>query len=636
MPSSRFLLRKVILTLIFVIINILNVCHAQSWSDIKSNPNMYYYGEGFGESLKEADDQALATLISQISVNISVNTVQDNKRVEKDGRLVSDNTMFKASIETFSTATLTNTNRIEIESAPNSHVVRWIKRDEVDKIWDSRRNKIHEMIDAAVRAEEKGKVDVALRNYYWALTLVKSMQKSNSEQYEGRLLTIWIPEQIENILGDLIVTIADNNGDGDVELLFTYKNKPVNSLDFKYSDGGFWSNLCSVKDGYGLMQMTPGEIYDKYELEIEFEYRSQARLDPELASVLALTPEYKFKSASFEIRDVNNESNRVNGAPVNSIARDFTILPSDNSASTTSFTGIESQFFEKPSELSVIPENCLAYMELVKNAIKSKKYNLARECFTDSCYKIYNKLIKYGQAKIIGEEKMTFYQNGEFIWGKGLKLSFSFNKGARKNFTEDVVFTFDNDGKISNLAFGLGETAEDDIMGQSAYPERARMILLDFLQNYQTAFALKRIDYINQIFDEDALIIVANKLRPSKSSIRDVMLASLGEQYEYHRYTKNEYMAKLEQSFNSKEYINLRFNDTKVRRSSVGGEIYGIQLEQDYFSNNYSDHGYLFLEINLNNPEEPLIFVRTWQPNPDPEFGLYGLDSFKIQQIDQE
>ena len=42
----------------------------------------------------------------------------------------------------------------------------------------------------------------------------------------------------------------------------------------------------------------------------------------------------------------------------------------------------------------------------------------------------------------------------------------------------------------------------------------------------------------------------------------------------------------------------------------AGGETYGIQIKQDYYSSNYGDHGYLFLMVDFNDPENPSIKVR--------------------------
>ena len=32
--------------------------------------------------------------------------------------------------------------------------------------------------------------------------------------------------------------------------------------------------------------------------------------------------------------------------------------------------------------------------------------------------------------------------------------------------------------------------------------------------------------------------------------------------------------------------------------------------------------------VDLNNPKEPIIHVRTWQPEKDPDFGLIDLSHF--------
>ena len=56
--------------------------------------------------------------------------------------------------------------------------------------------------------------------------------------------------------------------------------------------------------------------------------------------------------------------------------------------------------------------------------------------------------------------------------------------------------------------------------------------------------------------------------------------------------------------------------------------MYAIQIAQDYYSTNYGDKGYLFLIVDINNPTQPLIKVRTWQPDKDPNFGLYGPGDF--------
>jgi hypothetical protein len=150
------------------------------------------------------------------------------------------------------------------------------------------------------------------------------------------------------------------------------------------------------------------------------------------------------------------------------------------------------------------------------------------------------------------------------------------------------------------------------------------------LENYKSAYALKRIDYLRTIFDDDAVIIVgyvANRM------VRSYGTDSQGSSFRNHedvvrtQYSKEDYLKKLEKCFNSNEFVNIRFANNEIRKAK-DGEEFGIQIKQDYYSTTYGDIGYLYLQVDLNDKERPVILVRTWQPEPDPEIGLFGLGDF--------
>ena len=90
------------------------------------------------------------------------------------------------------------------------------------------------------------------------------------------------------------------------------------------------------------------------------------------------------------------------------------------------------------------------------------------------------------------------------------------------------------------------------------------------------------------------------------------------EHVKYTRQTKEQYMKSLERCFMSNEYINIHFADNKIRRSSTNTNIYGIQISQQYYSSSYGDTGYLFLLIDFSKSGEPLIHIRAWQPDDNP------------------
>ena len=236
-------------------------------------------------------------------------------------------------------------------------------------------------------------------------------------------------------------------------------------------------------------------------------------------------------------------------------------------------------------------------------------------------------MVKYGQAKIIRDPEYQFLEcNGE-ITCRSIPMSFKFQTNKR-TFVEDLVLVLNKEGKLDALSFGLNKPAVDDIMNHTAWNDTVRNVLINFLESYKTAYALKRYDYINSIFSEDALIITGSVVKQHANTEGQNNIVPSKQAVRYTRQTKSEYMKRLKHIFRSSEFINLRFADNQVRKSGVGGEIYGIQIKQDYFSSSYGDTGYLFLMVDLNNPKEPVIHVRTWQPEKDPNFGLIDLSHF--------
>ena len=145
----------------------------QSWESVR-NSDEYIYGEGRGATLDEAKKQALDDLVSKIAINVTSQTNNDVVLTNNNGT-VNETSQFRQTVSTYTQATLTNTQEKILQERPDAHVVRWIKKSEIKKIFELRELKAKDMVEAALRAEEKGNIDDALRNYYWALTLLKSL-----------------------------------------------------------------------------------------------------------------------------------------------------------------------------------------------------------------------------------------------------------------------------------------------------------------------------------------------------------------------------------------------------------------------------------------------------------------------------
>ena len=587
---------------------------SQSWNEIKHNSNVYLFGEGWGATVEEADQQALAALISKISVAVSSDfTITEDEMAINGSFDAKSYTNLK--IQTYSSATLTNTERLVIDNNPDeAHIGRFIKQSELNKIFEGRIRTLKEHIRLGMSAEENRKIDDALRNYYWAYSLLKSVQRPAEVQYTdeetGKNIhpLTWIPERMDNIFDDLEIEIATNDGTN-VDLMFTHKGKPVSSLDFTYFDGRNWSNIASAKNGRGTMEFSPNMVPENIVINYEYAYRGQAHINQEIKSVLNV-----IKVGSFRGSRVNLQTRKEK--PSTTDKTDVQLKPASKKNATISPVADEKPYREVLSKVIA--------------TIKDKSYNAVKDYFTEDGKDMFKRLIQYGSARILNTNDCAFYQFDDNVVARSIQMSFSFKKGIRTNFVEDVVFTFNKDGKIDCIAFGLDAKAKNDIMNRGAWSIEARQTIMEFLENYKTAYALERIDYLRSVFDDDAVIIVGHVARrlEAVNSHKDAPVTYRNNKYVRRtQYSKEQYLKNLEACFRSNEFVNIRFANNDVRKAK-DGEEYGIQIKQDYYSTNYGDEGYLYIQVDLNDRKEPIIKVRTWQPEPDPEVGLFGLGNF--------
>lgn len=586
------------------------VMMGQNWDYIRESGE-FYYGVGHGANEVEASERAMADLVGMIATNVSSEFVGLTEEENKNGSIDHKSRVLNC-VKTYSTSTLTNVEKWVLGEEPDVTVRRYIRRSEMAKIYEDRETKARDMVLIAEEALDKGKIDMALQYYYWAYSLIRSVQRPNMvKDGEGRVLMNLIPLTIESILSDISVRYEKREGDC-VDLLFNYRDRPVSSLEFTYSDG---RSDCqgSAKDGRGMIEMIPGYETDTYHLNIEYEYKGQARGDAEMQSVLDVISKKVFKNAEILVKGINSVE-----------------MPDEKKVST----GVNL----KPSKEQVVQEtdDYADIIAKVTETIRTKNYSGAYKYFTLDGLEMYNKLVTYGTGRIVGIPNVKFFKsaNGNVV-ARGLQMSFSFKTGTKKTFVEDVVFTFDKNKKIGNVAFGLGQVAENDILCKYApgWKDETRELIMEFMENYKTAYCLKRLDYIKSIFADDAIIIIGNVARPRRGPIsyqeRPVSLEGQNV-IRYNRYSKDEYLKNLKRCFDKNEFINIRFSNNEVQwlEKYDKEELFAIQIGQEYNSTSYGDKGYLFLLVDMTDHDSPQIKIRTWQPNEVAMDKLYNAGNF--------
>ena len=564
---------------------------AQDFESIKNDPS-FVWGQGSGETLQSADENAVKDLVSQISMNID-NQTETTISNEQRGDEAKSSVSTSGNLRVSSSVSLSNCKRLVAEEGSYFIVLRYVPREEIDKMFDARKAKIDDLVRAGERAEELTKVGDALRNYYWAQKMTISIpeeQRSRMRSEGGMLLTTELRERLANILDSVQVSVAKIEKEDDansVELRFSYKSRPVTSCDYQYFDGFDWLTVA-VKDGVAVAEL-PADTKNM-QVRLEYEYQKLWKSDPMVNAILTQLPS-RLPYPQAEKRVSVAEVKAVAPEPVKStkaVAKEMTV--------DTLTTCNKKEVF---SQAEIIAP-------LIK-AIESRKYDDVKSLCSENGWKWFVKLIKYGNAKIIerNELQLTAFANGYLV--RGIKAAFSFKRN-NKTFVEDLVF-YIKDDQIEGINFGLEKSALDDIMRHSMWDAQSRLVLVNFLENYKTAYALERLDYLNAVFSDDALIIVGNKLpQPKVAEITAVDQ----ESYEHNKLTKSQYMKQLERVFDKQEYVNIQFEDAAVKKTNRTSERYEIIIKQNYYSATYADKGYLYLLADISNPEWPIIHVRVW------------------------
>ena len=576
---------------------------SEQWKAILNSDN-YLIGMGVNTELEEARQTALSDLSSKISTKVQsqFEYVLENK---SKGAQVDSETKMKNIIRSYTSTTLKNVSE-HVEKDKAKYVVyRYIKNSDLRTMFKRRVSLAKKWAKEAIDREKEGKVGDALQDFYWSLALLRSCPDADLEtitqDYVEINMTQDVFRRVKEILNNITVKADEVEKDDDgqhITLSIKYKGKPAVNFNYKYIDGKESTNMFTAKDGVGELYVPLTTKLNKLKIVAEYECREEANIHPDLRSVLETTEPVPFSAAEFMV-DTKSSSVIEEYKPA--------IVP------------------EKPNT-AASPH--LATIQAIEKGLAQKNYSELREYFTAEGWEMFKKLIAYGDAKLLRSPEVQLLPDGHGIVCRSFPMSFTF-RGNRRTFKEDVVFYMDYQAKVKEVAFGLEAAAVADIMGREQWSIDARQTMIHFLETYKTAYALKRWDYINGIFSNEALIITGSVVKGTGQ--KEIGPAKM-QHVKYTRQTKEQYMKSLKKCFASNEYINIHFADNIVRRSTSKPDVYGIQIKQDYFSSSYGDTGYLFLLIDFAKPEEPVIHVRTWQPDLDPNVkdGRIGIADFLI------
>lgn len=586
-----------------VIITMALAVTAQGVDGIKRNSS-YLYGEGGGVTLQAAKEAALADLIQKISVTVHSDFTSKERELNQDGNVTSD-AEYQSIIRSYSTATLTNVKTIVLKPEPDASVFLYIAKSEIDRIFESRVAKAKEFVGNADEALKNGQIDDALRYYYWSYCLVKSLRYPNEAKIfvdgQERSLLAWLPTRIDDVMGKVKVQ-PRRTADNTYEITATYDGRPVRSMDYTYFDGVDNSPVYSILDGKGLVELRPGMAMDAVQLKLEYEFRGLSRNDSEVEAVVGAMKPAVYRRAYHRV------------------ALDGAASPAESTSTDVNGS------MQSPLALTDMGTLGTAVMKPVMQALRSGSIEQCRKKFTAEGWEEFSKLMGYGKVTLMDDIHLDYFADGDCVVCRGLPVSCRFNRG--RVFNEKLSFYIDSNSKqITHVAMGLGREAMNDVvLGHLDWSEKSRTRIVGFLEDYRTAYATKNLEYLDKVFDDNAVIVLGKRLQVAPQLNKEGYMNN--HRVQFTQLTKREFLRNLRRQFQSKDYINLHFSQNRIYQLQKGVERYGIEIKQDYYSSNYGDTGYLTLIFDLTNPDQPVIHVRTWQEQPDPNFGVVSPADF--------
>jgi hypothetical protein len=489
----------------------------------------------------------------------------------------------------------------------------------VEKIFENRTEKIKDYVIMGTKAQREYRIGDALRYYYWAYALWLShpYRDEIKENVDGReiLLGLLLQDRLNAIFSNIKFDVIDevkNTDENFTKLLLhcSFNKHDVINIDYRYSIGGNVSALQEVENGFTeilLFDDEQNEI-DKLRIGIEYKYINKSYHDKELSAVLNTVRIPFFKKSR---KPVKIKSKQLNKAK----------YPAQT----------ESPKYEK---LNNLENSKTFYKKTINNLlydIKNKNYEYAYKYFTPEGRKMFDELIKNGNVSVfpIYDTLKIININGKTMI-RSIPMAFYF-PNSNHQYVENVVFSFNEENKIEEISFAIDNITISNILnhGKAFGNLKDKYTLIKFMESYKTAYSLKRLNYIESIFSDNALIIVGTVLKQA-SRIEDMYKTIGTKAIRYQKLNKKEYIERLKVVFNSNEYINIDFDDAIVKKVNGNNKIYGIQIAQHYYSSSYNDFGYLFLMIDLNDSLKPTIYVRTWQPEKNPDGSIYGLEDFQM------
>ena len=576
--------------------------------------NDYYYGEGLSQNADEARDHAMKALSSQIAIYVASNF--QSKIIEGKDLIES----VESVLETHTAATLRNVNFLSEQTEDGQiSMFCFLKKAEVDRIFQERKELIADLVDEADQYADVHNIAHALKLYYFSAVLLNSLPDERVK-YRSINYTIEIPKKINSIIQETEFrfiqddTLSDK--EREVTLQVLHHDKPVVLVDFTFWDG---ANQVAVqgRDGLATFYLIGASVqFTELRIDVKYAYYECRKEYHVIETLWDVVRKPTFKS---NISIKLEKTKRLEMPEVHPIAQAPAPMKSIIQVQKSRYNCDIELVTDIPVAKVIVLET-LQLMEIIESGDTSR----VKSAYGDDpflCGKII-RYMKHNQPKPLDTHIQgmidTTRQGYEF---RRIRMLHNY-PSIHKQSTEYLVFDYNQEGELIDLNTCISNQLYQKFVLQAEYGNDwgNRQEIIKFLEKYRTAYLTRDIKTVDMMFAEEAIIIIGRKLDTRKLPENVVTYQPFGHQpgYEFIKLNKQDFLKRQQRIFTTTQDIFVDFSTFNIVRKNNQPSIYGVEMRQTYLSTWYGDEGYLFLLIDFDPDtlsDDPLIYVRAWQPN---------------------
>ncbi len=582
------------------------------------NSRDYYYGTGVSTDENRAREEAIRELSEMISVTVKSNfehrAREVNMQVEEFAESI---------VNTYATATLKNVEQIRtIQPDGKIEIFCYLSEAAVEKLYAERAKMAFQMYQNSLANLKTGNLAFALKNLYFANLLIKSIPDervfaSNTE------ISLEIPRTINRIIQGIKFKVTDNrmvsSRERQLNFEVSYKDKPVSLLHFRFWDGNQLAGDGQVRDGKSCVKLVGNSVdFDELKVFVQYEYYNARREYQAVEDLWELVEPPTFENQfTVDLTQPAIPTKYIQPAPaaVNIPTTIHLTLEADAKIGST-------------EKLLLAANSFIHVLESGQVAKAEKQYGSDPFLYQKvAAYMNYN-----NPAPASGEISASVNRTRSGYEIRKVMVNHSY-PSLHKQATEYLVLDFDTTGTLVDFNLCITDELYNKFVREAQYGQDwgNRQEIIKFIEKYRTAFLTRDMQTINLMFAEEALILIGRKIQPRTNPASEVSYQQLPGQpgFEQIQLTKKEYLDRQQRVFKNQKDIFIDFSTFEIVKKNNASGVYGVEMRQNYSSTTYADEGYLFLLIDFNG-DDPLIYIRAWQPNEWDSAALVNTSNFRI------